>query len=116
MDTRPRTPTSIRVPIAWKLFAVLALVVASLLAVSLVGGRGMVAMKEQLDAVYGDNLTSTRAIGSLAVALEEAEELSLRLVGEPDRPRAREVVPVNGVELLLHRHHPPASNEGDGEE
>ena len=85
MDTRPRTPTSIRVPIAWKLFAVLALVVASLLAVSLVGARGMVEMKERLDAVYEDNLASTRAIGSLAVALEEAEELSLRLVGEPDR-------------------------------
>jgi hypothetical protein len=45
----------------------------------------MVEMKEQLDAVYEDNLASTRAIGSLAVALEEAEELSLRLVGEPDR-------------------------------
>jgi len=33
MDTRPRTPTSIRVPIAWKFFAVLALVIPSLLAV-----------------------------------------------------------------------------------
>jgi len=33
MDTRPRTPTSIRVPIAWKFLAVLALVIPSLLAV-----------------------------------------------------------------------------------
>jgi len=45
----------------------------------------MVEMKEQLDAVYEDNLASARAIGSLSVALEEAEQLSLRLVGEPDR-------------------------------
>ena len=85
MDTRPRTPTSIRVPIAWKFFALLALFIPSLLAVSWVGDRGMVEMKERLDDVYEDNLASTRAIGSLSVALEEAEELSLRLVGEPDR-------------------------------
>jgi nitrate reductase NapE component len=75
---KTRTPTSIRVPIAWKFFAVLALVIPSLLAVSWVGGRGMVEMKE-LDAVYEDNLASARAIGSLSVALEEAEQLSLRL-------------------------------------
>ena len=84
MDTRPRTPTSVRVPIAWKFFALLALVIPSLLAVSWVGGRGMVEMKERLDAVY-DDLTSTQAIGSLSVALEEAEEMSLRLVNEVDR-------------------------------
>ena len=84
METRHRTPTSIRVPIAWKFFALLALVIPSLLAVSWVGGRGMVEMKERLDAVYEDNLASTRAIGSLLVALEEADELSLRLVGELD--------------------------------
>ena len=41
-------------------------------------------MKERLDAVY-DDLTSTQAIGSLSVALEEAEEMSLRLVNEVDR-------------------------------
>ena len=35
----------------------------------------MVEMKERLDAVYDDNLTSTQAIGSLSVALEEAETL-----------------------------------------
>ena len=85
MDTRPRTPTSIRVPIAWKFFALLALVIPSLLAVSWVGGRGMVEMKERLDAVYDDNLSSTHAIGSLSVALEEAEQMSLRLVSELDR-------------------------------
>lgn len=45
----------------------------------------MVEMKEQLDAVYEDNLASARAIGSLSVALDEAEQLSLRLVGEHDR-------------------------------
>jgi hypothetical protein len=84
MDTRPRTPTSIRVPIAWKFFALLALVVPSLIAVSWVGGRGMVGMKERLDAVYHDNLASTQAIGSLSVALEEAEEMSLRLVQQVD--------------------------------
>jgi hypothetical protein len=72
------------VPIAWKFFALLALVIPSLLAVSWVGGRGMVEMKERLDAVY-DDLTSTQAIGSLSVALEEAEEMSLRLVNEVDR-------------------------------
>jgi len=85
MDTRPRPPTSIRVPIAWKFFALLALIIPSLLAVSWVGGRGMVGMKERLDTVYDDNLMSTQAIGSLSVALEEAEEMSLRLVDEVDR-------------------------------
>jgi len=73
------------VPIAWKFFALLAPVIPSLLAVSWVGGRGMVEMKERLDAVYDDNLASTHAIGSLSVALEEAEEMSLRLVSEVDR-------------------------------
>jgi hypothetical protein len=34
--------------------------------------------------VYEDNLTSTRAIGSLSVALQQAEELSLRLIGDVD--------------------------------
>jgi hypothetical protein len=85
MDTRPRTATSIRVPIAWKFFALLAQVMPSLLAVSWVGGRGMVEKKERLDAVYDDNLASTHAIGSLSVALEEAEEMSLRLVEQVDR-------------------------------
>jgi len=73
------------VPIAWKFFALLALIIPSLLAVSWVGGRGMVGMKERLDTVYDDNLMSTQAIGSLSVALEEAEEMSLRLVDEVDR-------------------------------
>jgi diguanylate cyclase (GGDEF)-like protein len=85
METRPRTPTSIRVPIAWKFFALLALVILSLLAVFWVGDRGMLDMKERLGAIYEDNLTSTRAIGSLSVALEEAEQRSLRLVAEPNR-------------------------------
>ena len=85
METRPRTPTSIRVPIAWKFFAQLALVILSLLAVFWVGDRGMLDMKERLGAIYEDNLTSTRAIGSLSVALEEAEQRSLRLVAEPNR-------------------------------
>ncbi len=85
METRPRTPTSIRVPIAWKFFALLALVILSLLAVFWVGDRGMLDMKERLRAIYEDNLTSTRAIGSLSVALEEAEQRSLRLVAEPNR-------------------------------
>ncbi|HEU4831094.1 MAG TPA: diguanylate cyclase [Actinomycetota bacterium] len=84
MDTRRRTHTSIRVPVAWKFSALLALVIPSLLAVSWVEGRGMTEMKERLDDVYEDNLASTRAIGLLSVALEEAEELSLRLVDEPD--------------------------------
>lgn len=44
----------------------------------------MVGMKERLDAVYDDNLASTQAIGSLSVALEDAEEMSLRLVNEVD--------------------------------
>jgi len=72
------------VPIAWKFFLLLALVVPSLLAVSWVGGTGMVEMKARLDDVYEDNLTSTRAIGSLSVALQQAEELSLGLIGDVD--------------------------------
>jgi len=51
----------------------LVLIVPSLLAVSWLGGRGMVEMKARLDEVYEDNLTSTRAIGSLSVALQQAE-------------------------------------------
>jgi hypothetical protein len=85
METKPRTRTSIRVPIAWKFFALLALVIPSLLAVFWVGDRGMLDMKERLEAVYEDNLASTRAIGSLSVVLEEAEQRSLRLVAEPNR-------------------------------
>ena len=85
METKPRTSASIRVPIAWKFFALLALVIPSLLAVFWVGDRGMLDMKERLEGVYEDNLASTRAIGSLSVALEEAEQRSLRLVAEPNR-------------------------------
>jgi hypothetical protein len=84
METTSRPPSSIRVPIAWKFFVLLALIVPSLLVVSWVGGRGMVEMKERVDADYEDNLTSTQAIGSLSVALEDAEEISLCLVGEVD--------------------------------
>lgn len=84
METTQQLPRAPRVPIAWKFFMLLALVVPSLVAVSWVGGTGMVEMKARLDAVYEDNLTSTRAIGSLSVALEEAEELSLRLIGDED--------------------------------
>jgi hypothetical protein len=65
----------------------LALVVPSLIAVSWVGGRGMAEMKARLDAVYEDNLTSTRAIGSLSVALQQAEQLSLRLIADPGGDR-----------------------------
>lgn len=85
METKPRTRTSIRVPIAWKFFALLALVILSLLAVFWVGDRGMLDMKERLEVVYEDNLASTRAIGSLSIVLEEAEQRSLRLVAEPNR-------------------------------
>ena len=63
----------------------LALIVPSLLAVYWLGGRGMVEMKARLDDVYEDNLTSARAIGSLSVALQQAEELSLRLIGDVDQ-------------------------------
>jgi hypothetical protein len=42
------------VPIAWKFFMLLALIVPSLLAVSWLGGRGMVEMKARLDDVYED--------------------------------------------------------------
>lgn len=77
----PVTSSSDRVEV----FMLLALVVPSLIAVSWVGGRGMVEMKARLDAVYEDNLTSTRAIGSLSVALQQAEQLSLRLIGDVDQ-------------------------------
>ena len=84
METTQQLSRSPRVPIAWKFFMLLALIVPSLLAVSWLGGRGMVEMKARLDDVYEDNLTSTRAIGSLSVALQQAEELSLRLIGDVD--------------------------------
>jgi hypothetical protein len=93
MDTRPRTPTSIRVPIAWKFFALLALVIPSLLPVSWVGGRGMVGMKERLDTVYDDNLRSTQAIGSLSVALERPRRCrrvsSMRSMAPPSSASTR---------------------------
>jgi len=85
METTQQLSRSPRVPIAWKFFMLLALIVPSLLAVSWLGGRGMVEMKARLDDVYEDNLTSARAIGSLSVALQQAEELSLRLIGDVDQ-------------------------------
>jgi nitrate reductase NapE component len=48
METTRQLPRAPRVPIAWKFFLLLALVVPSLLAVSWVGGTGMVEMKARL--------------------------------------------------------------------
>jgi diguanylate cyclase (GGDEF)-like protein len=73
---------SFRAPMAWKFFLLMALIVPSTLAVSWVGGRGMQQMKDRLDALYEDNLTSLQAVSRLSLDLEEAEEMSLRLIGE----------------------------------
>lgn len=41
-------------------------------------------MKVRLDALYEDNLTSLQVVSRLSLALEEAEEMSLRLIGDAD--------------------------------
>jgi diguanylate cyclase (GGDEF)-like protein len=82
---------SFRAPLAWKFFLLLALIIPSMLAVSWVGGRGMETMKARLDALYEDNLASLQAVSRLSLTLEEADEMSLRLVGEVD-PAALESV------------------------
>jgi diguanylate cyclase (GGDEF)-like protein len=84
MRTKEHGTRSFRAPMAWKFFLLMALIVPSTLAVSWVGGRGMQQMKVRLDALYEDNLTSIQAISRLSITLEEAEEMSLRLIGDVD--------------------------------
>jgi diguanylate cyclase (GGDEF)-like protein len=84
MSTREQGSRSFRVPMAWKFFLLMALIVPSMLAVSWVGGRGMQQMKARLDSLYEDNLTSLQAVSRLSLALEEAEEMSLRLIADVD--------------------------------
>jgi diguanylate cyclase (GGDEF)-like protein len=84
MITRERGSRSFRAPMAWKFFLLMALIVPSTLAVSWVGGRGMHQMKVRLDALYEDNLTSLQVVSRLSLVLEEAEEMSLRLIGDVD--------------------------------
>jgi diguanylate cyclase (GGDEF)-like protein len=84
MSTKEHGTRSFRAPMAWKFFLLMALIVPSTLAVSWVGGLGMQQMKVRLDALYEDNLTSIQAISRLSLVLEEAEEMSLRLIGDED--------------------------------
>ena len=84
MSTKEHGSRSFRAPMAWKFFLLMALIVPSMLAVSWVGGRGMQQMKVRLDALYEDNLTSIQVVSRLSLALEEAEEMSLRLIGDVD--------------------------------
>ena len=82
---------SFRAPMAWKFFLLLALILPSMLAVSWVGSRGMASMKARLDSLYGDNIRSIQIVARLSLRLEEAEEMSLRLIDEVD-PAALERV------------------------
>src|SRR4026209_1063253 len=84
MSTKEHGTRSLRAPMAWKFFLLVALIVPSTLAVSWVGGRGMQQMKVRLDVLYEDNLTSIQAVSRLSLALEEAKEMSLRLIGDVD--------------------------------
>ena len=81
MSTKEHRPRSFRASMAWKFFLLMALIVPSMLAVSWVGDQGMEQMKVRLDALYDDNLTSILVVSRLSLALEEAEEMSLRLIG-----------------------------------
>ena len=82
MEANRQSASRIRVPIAWKFFLLIGVVVPSVLAVSAVGVRALGSMKQRLDTVYEDALNSARTIGQLSTAVEEAEEMSRLLVAE----------------------------------
>jgi diguanylate cyclase (GGDEF)-like protein len=84
IDTRDSRRKGFRVPIAWKFFLLLVVVVPSLIAVSFVGARGMHTMKGRFDSVYQDSVASIELVAHLSVAVEDAEQLSLRLIDETD--------------------------------
>src|SRR5207237_9621980 len=70
----------------WKFFLVLGVVVPSIVAVSWVGDRALASMKQRLDTVYSDTLSSARTVGQLATSIEEAEEMSRLLVAQTHPP------------------------------
>ena len=107
MSTKEQGTRSFRAPMAWKFFLLMALIVPSMLAVSWVGGRGMQQMKARLDVLYEDNLTSIQAISRLSLTLEEAEEMSLRLIGDVDP------VSLDNVRTELRRGGVPRRGAGD---
>jgi diguanylate cyclase (GGDEF)-like protein len=82
MEANRRGTSRVRVPIAWKFFLLLGVVVPSVLAVSWVGVRSLTSMKARLDTVYSDALSSARTVGQLTTSIEEAEEVSRLLVAE----------------------------------
>jgi diguanylate cyclase (GGDEF)-like protein len=84
MGTPGRQRHSFRVPIAWKFFLLLAVIVPSVLAVSWVGARGMGSVKAQLDSVYKDDLATAVVVGRITTEMEKAKEVSLRLITAVD--------------------------------
>jgi hypothetical protein len=80
MEALRHGASKVRVPIAWKFFLLLGVVVPSVLA--LVGVRALASTKEPLDTVYDDALTSARTVGRLSTTIEEAEEMSRLLVAQ----------------------------------
>jgi len=80
MEASRHGASKVRVPIAWKFFLLLGVVVPSVLA--LVGVRALASTKEPLDTVYDDALTSARTVGRLSTTIEEAEEKSRLLVAQ----------------------------------
>jgi diguanylate cyclase (GGDEF)-like protein len=106
MSTREQGSQSFRAPMAWKFFLLMALIVPSTLAVSWVGGRGMHQMKVRLDALYEDNLTSLQVVSRLSLTLEEAEEMSLRLIGDADP------IALDGIRSELREEVFPAVEQG----
>src|SRR6476659_8860089 len=82
MEANHQSASRIRVPIAWKFFLLIGVVVPSVLAVSVVGVRAPGSMKQRLDTVYEDALNSARTVGQLSTAVEEAEEMSRLLVAQ----------------------------------
>ena len=80
MEANRQGASRVRVPIAWKFFLLIGVVVPSVLAVSVVGVRALASMKARLDTVYEDALNSARTVGQLSTTIEEAEEKSRLLV------------------------------------
>ena len=93
MEANRQGASRVRVPIAWKFFLLLGVVVPSVLAVSLVGVRGIGSMKGRLDTVYSNALESARTVGKLSTTIEEAEEMS-RLIVAQTQPSAIETTTV----------------------
>lgn len=81
---REHVPARRRLPIAWKFSGLLAVLVPALIGVSWIGDRALGVIKARLDAVHDDSLATSRLVGRLSTSIEEAEELSLRLVAETD--------------------------------